>query len=471
MEQPGPAAGAVAQAQSGGHVQHKAVAEAPSMAFPCIVVRGFPDTWQDKDIRFVFAVYGGVSAASFGKDAQGSFARVNLKTPNNMAKAVSNLHNTQVGDGEFIEDSCVVSCEMYDETGRLVYVPSSGSMAATSSTAPLAAAPAAAEEDADGSGGGDGPPRRGRGFPQEVQERIEAGERLIEEARALRTREPRLAWRRYVAGLRGLVAEVRRLPEEDDDAADLRSRVDGYLQEADALKKQLRGGQRCEAPSEAPSGKRGRSGAAGLADVAAPWLPLLDQGEDLVGQGAELEKQRRYQEAYEKYCRGLEFFLQVMPQLGEENPQVDDLRKRVDTYLKRAESLKERLEGPGASRREASPPREQSAHDRDRDRERSRHRQRRERGDRSRSRDWERQGRSRGERRGSGASPQPISGGHHSRHHGSSGGPPPRGAPPPSAKGGPPAGPPRGASPRRSGAGGGSGSSLLVGKSKAATRR
>lgn len=41
----------------------------------------------------------------------GRVAHVELKAPENMPKAVAQLHNTQVGDGDLIEE-CSISCEM-----------------------------------------------------------------------------------------------------------------------------------------------------------------------------------------------------------------------------------------------------------------------------------------------------------------------------------------------------------------------
>lgn len=114
-------------------VVEKAVAEpgvgsptaTPSMAkveealdlSPCIVVRGFPETWREHQVKLIFAVFGGVSAIQLGKDAQGCTARVQLKNPENMPKAAENLNNTQVGDGEFIEE-CTITCQLHGASSQ-----------------------------------------------------------------------------------------------------------------------------------------------------------------------------------------------------------------------------------------------------------------------------------------------------------------------------------------------------------------
>jgi len=79
---------------------------------PCIVVRNFPDSWQDSQVKLVFALFGGVSAVRFalGADAK-RMAHVEFKKAENMAKAVDQLHLTHVGDGDLIEE-CTISCEL-----------------------------------------------------------------------------------------------------------------------------------------------------------------------------------------------------------------------------------------------------------------------------------------------------------------------------------------------------------------------
>eukprot|EP00931_Biecheleriopsis_adriatica_P077958 TRINITY_DN5142_c0_g1_i1.p1 TRINITY_DN5142_c0_g1~~TRINITY_DN5142_c0_g1_i1.p1 ORF type:complete len:1225 (-),score=248.79 TRINITY_DN5142_c0_g1_i1:19-3693(-) len=81
---------------------------------PCIVVKGFPWSWKEQQVRLVFALFGGVTAVHFApNDIHGSrVAHVELKNRENMPKAVDQLHGTKVGDGELIEECCI-SCELF----------------------------------------------------------------------------------------------------------------------------------------------------------------------------------------------------------------------------------------------------------------------------------------------------------------------------------------------------------------------
>jgi len=83
---------------------------------PCIMVKGFPRSWREQQVRLVFALFGGVGAVRFVVDPKTGqrMAYVELKNRENMAKAVEQLHNTKVGDGELIEE-CVVSCELFGD--------------------------------------------------------------------------------------------------------------------------------------------------------------------------------------------------------------------------------------------------------------------------------------------------------------------------------------------------------------------
>jgi len=88
-----------------------AVPAKASASKPCIVVRGFAPSWTEKEARLVFAVFGGVSSVTFSEDVSGRVARVELKNPDNLRKAVDQLNNTQVGDGELIEE-CTIACHI-----------------------------------------------------------------------------------------------------------------------------------------------------------------------------------------------------------------------------------------------------------------------------------------------------------------------------------------------------------------------
>ena len=51
----------------------------PAWDCQCIVVRGFPPAWQARHVKLVFLPHGGDSAVQMDRDAQGCFARVQLK--------------------------------------------------------------------------------------------------------------------------------------------------------------------------------------------------------------------------------------------------------------------------------------------------------------------------------------------------------------------------------------------------------
>jgi len=79
---------------------------------PCILVRNFPKSWRQQQIKLVFALFGGVSAVRFVQESGGKrSAHVELKNPENLGKAVDQLDNTSVGDGDLIEE-CTISCEL-----------------------------------------------------------------------------------------------------------------------------------------------------------------------------------------------------------------------------------------------------------------------------------------------------------------------------------------------------------------------
>ncbi|CAK0901550.1 unnamed protein product [Prorocentrum cordatum] len=79
---------------------------------PHILVEGIPDSWQETQVKMAFVLYGGVAAVRFANQARGGrAAKVWLKSPENMAKAVKQLHGSKVGDGELIQE-CKISCRV-----------------------------------------------------------------------------------------------------------------------------------------------------------------------------------------------------------------------------------------------------------------------------------------------------------------------------------------------------------------------
>eukprot|EP00930_Biecheleria_cincta_P002468 TRINITY_DN103484_c0_g1_i1.p1 TRINITY_DN103484_c0_g1~~TRINITY_DN103484_c0_g1_i1.p1 ORF type:complete len:849 (+),score=177.61 TRINITY_DN103484_c0_g1_i1:40-2586(+) len=93
-----------------------------------LVLRGFPASWSEKGLKFVFAPFGGLSSVTIEeeeKDAppisvsgevasSGRLAYVKLRNSQAMEKAVANLHQTKVGDGDLVEE-CVVACHRWHQ--------------------------------------------------------------------------------------------------------------------------------------------------------------------------------------------------------------------------------------------------------------------------------------------------------------------------------------------------------------------
>eukprot|EP00931_Biecheleriopsis_adriatica_P055866 TRINITY_DN3310_c0_g3_i1.p1 TRINITY_DN3310_c0_g3~~TRINITY_DN3310_c0_g3_i1.p1 ORF type:complete len:1201 (-),score=285.64 TRINITY_DN3310_c0_g3_i1:56-3658(-) len=90
-------------------VHEPSAPEPPLM--PCVIVRGIANSWAEQQVKLIFAVFGGVSRVQIAEDAQGRLARVQLRKPDNMQKAADQLDNTQVGDGDEIEE-CTITCEL-----------------------------------------------------------------------------------------------------------------------------------------------------------------------------------------------------------------------------------------------------------------------------------------------------------------------------------------------------------------------
>lgn len=75
-----------------------------------VLVRGFPPSWGEPQLRFLFVVFGGTASVQFTPDADfGRAAKVELKERGVQARAADQLHNTRVGDGDVIEE-CLILC-------------------------------------------------------------------------------------------------------------------------------------------------------------------------------------------------------------------------------------------------------------------------------------------------------------------------------------------------------------------------
>mmetsp|Transcript_89318 Transcript_89318/g.251430 ORF Transcript_89318/g.251430 Transcript_89318/m.251430 type:complete len:921 (+) Transcript_89318:103-2865(+) len=97
-----------------------------------LMLRGFPSSWSEKGLKFVFAPFGGLASVAFGEiseeripedsvkaqngAATTRLAYVRLRNAAGMHKAVSSLHRTKVGDGDLVEE-CVVECQRWHLRG------------------------------------------------------------------------------------------------------------------------------------------------------------------------------------------------------------------------------------------------------------------------------------------------------------------------------------------------------------------
>mmetsp|Transcript_11248 Transcript_11248/g.39888 ORF Transcript_11248/g.39888 Transcript_11248/m.39888 type:complete len:884 (+) Transcript_11248:92-2743(+) len=83
-----------------------------------LVLRGFPASWSEKGLKFVFAPFGGLASVALEEDrasveaGASRIAYVKLRNDGGMEKAVTNLHQTKVGDGDLVEE-CVVECQRW----------------------------------------------------------------------------------------------------------------------------------------------------------------------------------------------------------------------------------------------------------------------------------------------------------------------------------------------------------------------
>ncbi|CAK9044343.1 CUGBP Elav-like family member 4 (CELF-4) (Bruno-like protein 4) (CUG-BP- and ETR-3-like factor 4) (RNA-binding protein BRUNOL-4), partial [Durusdinium trenchii] len=91
-----------------------------------LVLRGFPASWSEKGLKFVFAPFGGLTSVTIEEEEEnaqpicvsgevapsGRLAYVKLRNSQAMDKAVANLHQTKVGDGDLVEE-CIVACHRW----------------------------------------------------------------------------------------------------------------------------------------------------------------------------------------------------------------------------------------------------------------------------------------------------------------------------------------------------------------------
>jgi len=87
----------------------------PEQEESCLLVRGFPPSWGEEQVRFLFVVFGGASSVRFIEDPHfGTASLVELKNSSSLQRAAKDLNDTDVGDGEVIVDECHITCRFIE---------------------------------------------------------------------------------------------------------------------------------------------------------------------------------------------------------------------------------------------------------------------------------------------------------------------------------------------------------------------
>jgi len=242
--------------------------EAPA---PFILVRGFPGSWTQQQVRLLFTVYGGVATVSIFESQGARLAYVKLRDVENTSKAAEQLNDTQVGDGEVME-KCVISCDILGSTGfagktsvRTGWkAPSADASPRSTDVAPLKrlappAAPAAPSKRprSDGAeGGGDtdkaqdrprlarkaAPPNKTkRDVPSGYGPELVKARATVREAQdAMGRKEFKFAVDKYVQALQTHLE----LSEAHPEATVLRSEITKLFEEAEDAKRRLQAADR-----------------------------------------------------------------------------------------------------------------------------------------------------------------------------------------------------------------------------------
>mmetsp|Transcript_69782 Transcript_69782/g.145874 ORF Transcript_69782/g.145874 Transcript_69782/m.145874 type:complete len:319 (+) Transcript_69782:212-1168(+) len=73
-----------------------------------LLIRGFPQSWGEAQVKWIFSAFGGISSLTFVPDPLYARAcRLTLKDESKMAQIARDLDGTIVGDGNFIEE-CLI---------------------------------------------------------------------------------------------------------------------------------------------------------------------------------------------------------------------------------------------------------------------------------------------------------------------------------------------------------------------------
>ncbi|CAK0897396.1 unnamed protein product, partial [Prorocentrum cordatum] len=242
--------------------------DAPQLLGPGVLVRGFPPSWTEKQIRLIFAVLGGVDTVTFTSREDSTHALVKLKpgreedAQTQAQKAAEKLHNNVVGDGVLVEE-CRIMCDFVDANGGVVASPLPdpvdghvGKQEAEADEAEDGAAgparrrkhrrrageprqPAGGVAEADDGGGGATSSRlqrRQRGAEGDLRGDIERGTALIREGRAMAVEGLRVeAYEKYVSGLQMLMG----IRDQNHGVPDLQNRINRYVEEAERLQKAM----------------------------------------------------------------------------------------------------------------------------------------------------------------------------------------------------------------------------------------
>jgi len=362
------------------HGERAGTADAGSSS-ASILVRGFPAKWTDRQVRLIFAAFGGVESVHFTKDVEGTAALVKLKNIEKTAEVVAKINNTQVGDGEILE-KCQVTCKLV-ESARTGSVHKSDLEAADAARRPGSCAPKASGPGAPGAFGPTYPPPAAPplgwqvpphsmypyppGVPYPTMGMYAPVDPAFTPQNSGQTQAevPKTGGVAVAPDVGGTSA-VQHPRERDSDRKCEEPVTLKENHEKSRKRKKTRSQERHFTRPKASGRKTAKITESGTSKHSARVKACPDRcksdaarGVALIHEARRLRKSKLHKEAYEKYVLGLQRLLR----LDKTQPKAQALQKRVAKYIGEAEKLKAILETNNAvSDDEADDSSEQASH-------------------------------------------------------------------------------------------------------------